>query len=67
MDLTSAMDHDAAFGVEESTSIPVIQSPSYAENQPVAADSPDLLLTKMAAAGNLAAFELLYQRYHRRT
>jgi RNA polymerase sigma-70 factor, ECF subfamily len=67
MDLTSAMEQDAAFGVEESTSVPVIQSPSLIENQPVAADSPDLLLTKLAAAGNLPAFELIYQRYSRRT
>ncbi len=33
----------------------------------VAADAPDLELCRLAANGNIAAFELLYERYHRRT
>ncbi len=32
-----------------------------------APDAPDVELAKLAASGNLAAFELLYERYHRRT
>lgn len=67
MDLTSAIDREAAFGVEESTELPVIPSPVIVNNQPVDAGCNDLQLTQLAAAGNLAAFELLYQRYHRRT
>ena len=67
MDLTSAIDREAAFGVEESTELPVIQSPVTVDHQPVDAACNDLQLTQLAAAGNLAAFELLYQRYHRRT
>jgi RNA polymerase sigma-70 factor (ECF subfamily) len=67
MDLTSAIERDAAFGVEESTSVPFINSPSLVENTPVSADTDDLSLCRLAAGNNLAAFELLYQRYHRRT
>ena len=37
MDLTSAIERDVAFEVEESTSVPVIQSPSQTENETVAA------------------------------
>lgn len=33
----------------------------------VAIDAPDLDLCRLAADGNIAAFELLYERYHRRT
>ena len=29
--------------------------------------TPDIALCRMAAAGNIAAFEVIYERYHRRT
>lgn len=32
-----------------------------------AVDAPDLELCRLATDGNIAAFELLYERYHRRT
>lgn len=67
MDLASAIERDAAFGVEESTSIPVLNTPALVENEPVKPDADDFSLCKLASNGNLAAFELLYQRYHRRT
>lgn len=67
MDLASAIERDAAFGVEESAGVPLVNSPSTAENQPVSADADDFSLCRLAAENNLAAFELLYQRYHRRT
>lgn len=67
MDLASAIERDAAFGVEESTGVPFLNSPSLTENQPISADADDLSLCRLAANGNLAAFELIYQRYHRRT
>ena len=67
MEITSVIERDAAFGVEESTSVPLVQTPSLAATQAVEADAPDFSLCQLAAAGNLAAFELLYQRYHRRT
>ena len=67
MDLTSVIDRDAAFGIENSIGLPLIQTPSLTANEPIEADAPDLQLTKLAAVGNLAAFEMLYQRYNRRT
>ncbi len=66
MDLTSiALEGDGVFQAEESTSVPVFQSPAITET--VEMDAPDFRLTKLAALGNIAAFELLYERYHRRT
>jgi RNA polymerase sigma-70 factor (ECF subfamily) len=66
MDLTSiALESDGVFQAEESTSVPVFQSPAITEA--VEMDAPDFRLTKLAALGNIAAFELLYERYHRRT
>jgi len=67
MDLTSVIERDTAFGVEESTSVPFVNTPSLEAQQPVSADTNDFSLCQLAASGNLAAFELLYQRYHRRT
>lgn len=67
MDLTSAIERDGAFGIEESVELPLFQTPSVAEITPVSADSDDLTLCKLAADGNLSAFELIYQRYNRRT
>ena len=48
-------------------SVPVLYTPTAAETETVEADAPDFRLTKLAALGNIAAFELLYERYHRRT
>jgi RNA polymerase sigma-70 factor (ECF subfamily) len=67
MDLASALEQDVAIQVEESASASVIQTFSPAETEIVKADSPDFALTQIAAQGNIAAFELLYERYHRRT
>ncbi|MDQ3179767.1 MAG: RNA polymerase sigma factor [Acidobacteriota bacterium] len=68
MDLTSlVLERDGTFQAEESTSVPVLQSPRTAVTETVATDAPDFRLTKLAALGNIAAFELLYERYHRRT
>ena len=67
MDLASAIERDAAFGVEESTSVPLVSTTTLVENEPVKPDADDFSLCKLASGGNLAAFELLYQRYHRRT
>ena len=68
MDLTSiAIERDGVFQAEESTGVPVFQPTSTAESEIVKADAPDFNLTQLAASGNIAAFELLYERYHRRT
>jgi RNA polymerase sigma-70 factor, ECF subfamily len=67
MDLASALEQDVAIQVEESASASLIQSFSPVETETVEADSPDFALTQKAANGNISAFELLYERYHRRT
>jgi RNA polymerase sigma-70 factor (ECF subfamily) len=69
---SAAIDPEVAFGFEEAQEHPLYQSPAV-EVVPVPAQetpdstAPDIDLCRQAAAGNLAAFELIYQRYHRRT
>jgi RNA polymerase sigma-70 factor (ECF subfamily) len=67
MDLASAFEQDVAIRVEESASASLVQTFSPAETETVKSDSPDFALTQIAAQGNISAFELLYERYHRRT
>lgn len=66
MDPNSAvLESDLTFGFQTATEIPAFQAPAA----DVAPDpkAADLELCRMAEAGNIAAFELLYERYHRRT
>jgi len=66
MDSTSiAATHEGVFQIEENKGVPVFQASTPPE--PVEEITPDFELTKLAASGNIAAFELLYKRYHRRT
>ncbi len=67
MNLTSAIDANVTNQKEESASVSAFLSPTQAEKQLVSDDTPDYELTQMAASGNLAAFEKLYEKYHRRT
>jgi RNA polymerase sigma-70 factor (ECF subfamily) len=67
MDLASALEQDVAFQVEESASVPLLQSPALPNSEAFEANSPDFALAQIAAKGNISAFELLYERYHRRT
>lgn len=69
---SAAMERDIAFGFEEATDIPQIGV--FAPEPGVTTDAerfdvetPDKHLCAMATAGDIGAFELLYQRYHRRT
>ncbi|MFN6963686.1 MAG: RNA polymerase sigma factor [Pyrinomonadaceae bacterium] len=71
---SAALDADLSCGFDESVeqsvfSAPVTQVvPSAADPAPALdVSAPDLELCRLAAEGNLAAFELIYQRYHRRT
>lgn len=67
MDLASVLEQDALSpSLEESSSASLFQIPAVQENQQIAADTPDLLLAQMAAENNIAAFEMLYERHHRR-
>ena len=63
--LSVAIEQDIAFGFETSAALPEFQAP-VAE---VAFDAaaPDIDLCRLASNGTIAAFEVLYERYHRRT
>lgn len=63
--LSVAIEQDIAFGFESTAALPDFQAP-VAE---VAFDAaaPDIDLCRLASNGNIAAFEVLYERYHRRT
>ncbi len=63
--LSVAIEQDIAFGFESTAALHDFQAP-VAE---VAFDAaaPDIDLCRLAANGNIAAFEVLYERYHRRT
>lgn len=67
MDLTSSAiaADDVTFQVEETANLPILVSPS--ETEVLKGDETDLDLARRAATGNVAAFELIYSRYHRRT
>jgi len=68
MDSTSAaIEQELPFGFEEGLELPLIQSPAIAASEVFDAASSDFTLCQKAAAGNISAFEMIYQRYHRRT
>ena len=68
MDSTSiAIERDAVFPIEEDAGVAVFYSQPNPQTDAVEKGATDLELTRLAASGNLAAFELLYERYHRRT
>jgi RNA polymerase sigma-70 factor (ECF subfamily) len=69
---TAAIKAGINFGFENTGELPLFQSPAKqglpAETAPALDDSvEDLDLCQMTADGNRAAFEMIYQRYHRRT
>lgn len=69
---SAAIEPEVAFGFEEAAELPLFQSPATQvlparESAPVDASAPDFDLCQLAASGNIAAFEIVYQRYHRRT
>ena len=66
MDPNSAvLEQDVAFGFQTAAELPAFQAPVV--DAPLDPKAADLDLCRMAEAGNIAAFELLYERYHRRT
>ena len=67
MDLTSSAiaADDVAFGVEET--VPVLLTHFQEKSETVEPNEKDFALAQKAAGGSVAAFELLYSRYHRRT
>jgi RNA polymerase sigma-70 factor (ECF subfamily) len=69
MDGTSiAVERDGVFQAEESaTSLPILLTLPTPNTETFEANAPDVELARLAAAGNISAFERLYERYHRRT
>ncbi len=71
MDGTSAAmaaEQELVFGVEETSSVPAIQTSAAAPPIEILdANATDFSLAQKAANGNIAAFEMIYERYHRRT
>ncbi|HQU93593.1 MAG TPA: RNA polymerase sigma factor, partial [Pyrinomonadaceae bacterium] len=65
------VERDIAFGIEEAVELPLVQARTavsvVVDDGKIHLDTSDIELCKMAADGSLAAFEVIYQRYHRRT
>jgi RNA polymerase sigma-70 factor, ECF subfamily len=67
MDTHSAsIDSEVSFRVD-SGQVPAFQGPAVADEDAFDASAADIDLCRLASGGNLAAFELIYERYHRRT
>ncbi len=67
MDLTTtALEQTLAAQTAENTANVAHFTPAQATEE-IAADAPDFELTQLAGNGNIAAFEMLYLRHHRRT
>jgi RNA polymerase sigma-70 factor (ECF subfamily) len=69
MDVTSiAVERDGVFQAEESaTDLPILLTLPTPNTETFEANAPDVELARLAALGNISAFERLYERYHRRT
>lgn len=65
---SAALEQEITFGFEQTAAVPFTVEPvTVAAAKAFDPSASDLDLCKMAAEGNLTAFELIYQRYHRRT
>ena len=62
---SAAIDQNLSVDVQEPQSVPVKFSAS--ETETVNPNEDDFALAQKAAGGNIAAFEIIYDRYHRRT
>lgn len=68
MESTSlAIDRDAVFGFDSDVETNAVTRASLAESATFDETAADIDLCRLAADGNIAAFELIYKRYHRRT
>ena len=63
---STVLERKLPFGVGPAAAVPSVIAPSF-EADPVPADAGDLDLCRLAASGNISAFEMIYERYHRRT
>src|SRR5438046_2825858 len=62
---SAALEQELNLGLNIASELPEFHAPVVEEV--VAHNAADIDLCRMASNGNLAAFELLYERYHRRT
>jgi RNA polymerase sigma-70 factor (ECF subfamily) len=68
MDLAStAIEQDLPFGYENPVVAAVLEAPSHKVEGAIDPSAADIELCRLAANGSIAAFELIYDRYHRRT
>lgn len=69
--IASAVDQDLSFGAESmertATGELCLNLATVEDTVELRPETDDLELARMAAGGNLAAFEMLYKRYYRRT
>ena len=63
---SAAIEQDITFGYESSATVRVVEVQADEVAPTFDANAPDFDLCRLAADGNLAAFETLYQRHHRR-
>ncbi len=66
MNLTSTVINPAIADSIEEPREEATQRSEKEVQQPITRDTPDYELTQLASKGNLEAFEMLYQKYHRR-
>ena len=64
---SAAIEQDAVFGLKGTSEIPVYQTPITADVESFDETTADIDLCRMAAVGSIAAFEMIYERFHRRT
>lgn len=64
---SAAIEQDAVFELKGTSEIPVYQTPITADVESFDETTADIDLCRMAAAGSIAAFEMIYERFHRRT
>lgn len=67
MNLTSALNANVTGNAGEDMELSALALSQKAEKTVITDETPDYELTQMAAEGSLEAFEMLYQKYHRRT
>lgn len=63
---SAAIEQNIAFGFEAAAQ-PAFHVSTAIEQDAFDPGAPDINLCRLAAGGNLAAFETIYERYHRRT
>ncbi|CAN5591490.1 RNA polymerase sigma factor [soil metagenome] len=64
---SAAIEQDIAFGFEATSELPSFIAPAAPDTDAFDASATDFEMCRLATGGNVAAFELIYERYHRRT